>query len=181
VPGPAKVKVVALIVAGFIARLKVAETIVLGHTPTAPLAGNVEITAGATHGLAPVAKVHTKLLASAMPNMSVAPVVMVAVYAVLSARGFNGVKVKIVLVVSWVIVPVTPGATVKVVALMVEGFIALLKVAVITALGHTPAAPLAGATEITVGGLRVGLVPALSGSLHPAAKMIRRNAVNQIL
>jgi len=100
---------------------------------------------------------------------------------VLSARLLDGVKVKIVLVVSWVIVPVTPGATVKVVALMVEGFIALLKVAVITALGHMPTAALGGVSEITVGGVRVGLVPDLSGSLHPAAKMNSRNTVNQIL
>ena len=113
--------------------------------------------------------------------MSLAPVVIVAVYTVLNARLLDGVKVKIVLVVSWVMVPTTPGATVKVVALMVEGFIALLKVAVTTALGHMLAAPLGGATEITVGGVTVELVPALSGSLHPVAKTSSRNAVNQIL
>jgi len=100
---------------------------------------------------------------------------------VLSASGVDGVKVKIVLVVSCVTIPTTPGATVKVVALMVAGFIALLKVAVITALGQT-VAPLTGVTETTLGGVTVGL-PALSGSLHPAAKakMSSRNAVNQIL
>jgi hypothetical protein len=77
-------------------------------------------------------------------------------------------------------VPLTPGATVKVVALMVEGFIALLKVAVIVALGHIPAAPLSGVAEATVGGVTVELMPVLSGSLHPAAKMSSRNAVKQI-
>ena len=100
---------------------------------------------------------------------------------VLSARGLDGVKVKIVLVESCVIVPATPGATRKVVALMVEGFIALLKVTVTVALGHIPVTPLTGVTEATVGEVRVELVPVLSGSLHPAAKMSSRNAVKQIV
>jgi hypothetical protein len=91
------------------------------------------------------------------------------------------VKVKIVLVVSCVMVPITPGATVKVVAVMVEGFIALLKVAVTTALGQMPPAPLRGVTEATVGGVTVELVPGLSASLHPAAKMSSKNAVKQIV
>jgi hypothetical protein len=98
---------------------------------------------------------------------------------VLRARGADGVKVKIVLVASWVIIPATPGETVKVVALMVEGFIALLKVIVTTVLGQTPAAPLRGTTEAALGGVTVGLVPVLSGSLHPAAIMSSRNAVQQ--
>src|ERR1700675_5117054 len=55
----------------------------------------------------------------------------------------------------------------KVVSLIVAGFIALLKVAVMIVLGQTPAEPSGGATEITVGGVVPGL-PALSGSLHPA-------------
>ena len=48
-------------------------------------------------------------------------------------------------------VPVTL-VNVNVVVLMVVGFIASLKVAVITASEHTPVAPLAGVTETTVGG-----------------------------
>jgi hypothetical protein len=74
-----KVKFVVLIVAGFIARLKVAVTTVLGQMPNAPARGVTEITVGGSHGLAPVVKLHTKLLASAMPYTSVAPVVIVAV------------------------------------------------------------------------------------------------------
>jgi hypothetical protein len=46
VPGPIKVKVVALIVAGFIASLKVAVTTVLGQTPTIAFGGVTEITVG---------------------------------------------------------------------------------------------------------------------------------------
>ena len=42
--------------------------------------------------------------------------------------------------------------SVKVVALMVDGFIALLNVAVTAALAHVPVAPLAGITEFTVDG-----------------------------
>jgi hypothetical protein len=166
-----------MIVEASIASLKVAVTAVLGQTP---FPGVTESTVGGAHASLEVVKVHTKSLASAMPYTSMAPVVIVAVYWVLSARALDGVKVKIVLVVSWVIVPITPGVTVKVVALMVAGCIATLKVAVITAVGQTPAAPRGGVSEITVGGIRPGLVPVLSGSLHPAAKMSSRNAMNQM-
>jgi hypothetical protein len=62
---------------------------------------------------------------------------------------------------------------------MVEGFIALLKVAVTVALRHTPLEPLIGDTDDTVGGVTVELMPVLSGSLHPVAKN-SRNAVRQI-
>jgi hypothetical protein len=71
---------------------------------------------------------------------------------------------------------------VKVVSLIDAGFIALLKVAVTIVLGHAPAAPSGGATEITVGGVTPGFLPVLSGSPHPApTTMSSRNAVNQIL
>jgi hypothetical protein len=59
-------------------------------------------------------------------------------------------------------IPVTPGVTVKVVVLIVAGFIASLKVAVMTAREHTPVAPLAGVTETTVG-----------GGLHPFAAVLK--------
>ena len=77
-------------------------------------------------------------------------------------RELDGVKVKIVFVTSWVTVPVTPGVTVKVAVLIDEAFIASLKVAVMTALEHTPAEPLAGVSEITVG-----------GGLHPLAAVLK--------
>jgi len=74
-----------------------------------------------------------------------------------------------------------PDVNVKVVLLIDAGFIALLKVAVTIVLGHASTAPLGGATEITVAGTKPGLVPVLSGSLHPVATMSSRNAGNQIL
>jgi hypothetical protein len=74
-----KVKVVVLIVAGFIASLKVALTTVLGQMPAARLGGATETTVGGIHGVALVVKLQTKLLASAMPNVLWAPVVIVAV------------------------------------------------------------------------------------------------------
>src|ERR1700693_2291063 len=90
---------------------------------------------------------------------------MVAVKRVLSARVLAGVKVKILLVVSAVTVPVTgvvPGpVTVKVVVLMVAGFIACGKVAATSALGHTSVAPLGGVTETGGDGGRQGLAPVL--------------------
>ena len=59
-------------------------------------------------------------------------------------------------------IPVTPGLTVKVVVLMVAVFTASLKVAVRTAREHTPVAPLAGVMETTVG-----------GGLHPFAAVVK--------
>ena len=54
-PGPVRVKVAALIVAGFMASLNVAETTVLVGTETSPFAGTVLTTvAGAA-----VVKLHT--------------------------------------------------------------------------------------------------------------------------
>ena len=94
-PGPVKVKVVALMVAGFIPSLNVAVTTVEGHTPTARSTGISELTVGATHGVLLVVKVHTKLVASALPYSSMAPVVIVAVYRVFSARALDGVKVAV--------------------------------------------------------------------------------------
>jgi hypothetical protein len=63
------------------------------------------------------------------------------------------------------------------VALIVEGFIATLKVAVTAALGQTPTAPARGTTEI-VGGVKPGLAPGLQ---HPGLKMSSKNAKNQIV
>jgi hypothetical protein len=89
-PGPVKVNVAASIVAGFIASLNLAETRVLTGTAVAPFAGTVEITFGA-----PVVKLHTKLAANALPNVSFAPVVIVAVKVVPGARLADGRKVAI--------------------------------------------------------------------------------------
>ena len=67
----------------------------LGQTPTETVGGVTEITVGGTQ--LPVVKVHTKLLARAMPYSSVAPVVIVAVYAVVARRALDGVKVAVLL------------------------------------------------------------------------------------
>jgi hypothetical protein len=56
-------------------------------------------------------------------------------------------------------VPVTgkpPAVTKKVPVLIVVGSIAVLKVALMVALRHTPVALFAGFVEITVGGVRTG-------------------------
>lgn len=73
-------KVVALIVAGFIASLKVAVTTAREHTPVTPFRGVTETTTGGgLHALAAVVKVHTKLRANPIPKRFLARVVMVAV------------------------------------------------------------------------------------------------------
>lgn len=96
VPGPVKVKVAVLMVAGFIAWGKVAATTVLGQIPLEPSGGVTEVGgAGGTQSLAPVVKVQTKLLASAVPNMFWAPVVMVAVNKVPTVRLAEGVKIAV--------------------------------------------------------------------------------------
>ena len=122
-----------------------------------------------------------------LPNMSVAPVVIVAVYRVegVTTSGLDGVSVKVVFVESAVMGPDTPGATVNVVELMVAGFIGLLNVAEIRVLGHGPEAP-AGRTEITVGGVNwspgFDAFGFLSASPpHPATKTASKNAEIQIL
>jgi hypothetical protein len=90
---------VVLIVAGFIAWLNVAViTAVLGQTRVEPFGGVTEVTVGGH--VAEVVNVHTKLAASAMPNVSCAPVVIVAVKVVLGARVPEGVNVAILVAVS---------------------------------------------------------------------------------
>ena len=77
-PGPVKVKVVVLMVAGFIAVLKVAVmTAVLGQVTVERLGGVTEVTVGAGHG-GEVVNDQVKLAVSALPKVSSAPVVMVA-------------------------------------------------------------------------------------------------------
>src|SRR5256885_1576757 len=69
-----------VIVKASIASLKAAAIFWLMATPVAALAGTVKLTVGAVvSGVAPVVKLQTKLLASALPARSLAPVVIVAV------------------------------------------------------------------------------------------------------
>jgi hypothetical protein len=133
--------------------------------------------------------VHTLLAASALPNVSCAPVVIVALKRVPGARLPEGVKVATMVAAMYVTVPDTlapPAVKVNVFApaevLIVAGFIALLNVAVIMGalLGQTRV-PF-GVTESTVGAA-VGEVgpPPTSGSPHPAITTANRNAGIQIL
>lgn len=79
-PGPVRVNVVPVIVAGFMAVLNVAETFWLMGTAVAPFTGIVEMIVGALEFVVrPVVKVHTKFAASAFPPALIAPVVIVAV------------------------------------------------------------------------------------------------------
>jgi hypothetical protein len=85
------VKVAALIVAGFMASLNVAEIVVFTATAVAAFAGTVETTMGA----GAVVNVHTELVAREAPVGSFAPVVIVAVNKVLLARIVDGVNVAV--------------------------------------------------------------------------------------
>ena len=84
--------VVALIVAGFMALLNVAEMAAFTATAVAALTGIVETTVGATA----VVNVETKLAAKAAPVGSFAPTPIVAVYKVLVARTSVGVNLAVV-------------------------------------------------------------------------------------
>ena len=87
--------VLVLIVEASIASPKLAVTAVLGQ---APLAEITERPVGAPTALQhemPVVKVHTSLVARALPNMSLAAVVIVAVYALLVARALDGANVAV--------------------------------------------------------------------------------------
>jgi len=111
-----------------------------------------------------------------------APVVIVAVKVVLTARAFIGVKVATRPAESRETVPATlPLGAVKVnvAAVIVAGFIALLNVAVTTGvLGQTTVEPTGGVTEVTVGGVKGEVAPPvlLSESPHPATRTASRNA-----
>ena len=73
-------KVPGLMVEGSIALSKVALTEASTTTPGVPSAGFKRVTVGAVVSVvSPVVKVQTKLLASALPDRSVTPVVIVAV------------------------------------------------------------------------------------------------------
>ena len=162
------VKLVPFTVAGAMSSENTAETVVLVATPTVgpgvDVAGIVSVTLGrVVSGAMPVLKVHTKLLTSVRPVVSVAPVVTVAVQSALAGRLAVGVKVAARLGAVYETVPVTgtipvtaaPSgqATVKVVALIVAGFMSLLNAAVTRVpLIGTPVALLTGATAVTVGG-----------------------------
>ncbi len=102
------------------------------------------------------------MLAIAVPDSPVTPVVMVAVYKVLLARAVAGVKVATLPEASYVTVPVTavvPGpASVKVAFLIVVAVIASLKVARMAWLVDTFTARLAGTVEMTIGALVAGTV-----------------------
>src|SRR5512143_1640185 len=101
--------------------------------------------------VAAVVKLQARLLASALPAKSLAPVVIVASYTVLAARLLAGVKVAVV--PTWVTVPTTgvnPWFSVKVAVLMDSGSIASLKVALMFWLSGTAVAAFAGTVRVTV-------------------------------
>ncbi len=72
-------KVLAPIVAGSIASLKVAVTAAVVATPVAPSAGVVAVTVGGVVSVETVVKLHTLGAASALPARSLTPTVTVAV------------------------------------------------------------------------------------------------------
>src|SRR5580700_5613024 len=109
----------------------------------------------------PVKKVHV-VVTSALPARSLAPAIM-TVKVVLDANGLVGVNVAILSRTSYETFPTTtvaPGpVTVKVTGLIVEGSIALSKVALTEASVPTLPARFAGFLRMTVGGVVSVLSP----------------------
>jgi len=137
-------------------------------------------------GAAAVVNIQVKSAARPFPNVSFAPVVIVAVYAVFSARGLEGVNVATMPVEPRATVPLTavvPAASLNVPVLMVAGFITLLNVAVTMAPWQTPVAAPTGTTETAAGGVKGEVAPPvlLSESPHPAIATANRNAGIEIL
>ena len=92
-PVPVKVKVVELMVAGFIGVLNVAVIMaLLGHVVAERLGGVTAVTVGGGQG-GEVVNDHVKLAVRPLPNWSCAPVVIIAVKVVFDARAAEGVKV----------------------------------------------------------------------------------------
>lgn len=186
------VKLVPFTVAGAMSSENTAETVVLVATPTVgpgvDVAGIVSVTLGrVVSGATPVLKVHTKLLTSVRPVVSVAPVVTVAVQRALAGRLAVGVKVAARLAAVYETVPVTAApngqATVKVVALIVAGFMSLLNAAVTRVpLIGTPVALLTGATAVTVGGngATPPPVPRMGSCPPPPPPQLARRTLNAV-
>ena len=108
VPGPVSVKVVGVNVRESIPSLNVAVIFPLIGTPVAAFAGTVEVTVGAVvSAVRQDSKLHEKLLASGLPLVSLAEVVIVAVYMLSRPRLVVGVKIAMLFVASNATVPVT--------------------------------------------------------------------------
>ena len=132
-----------------------------------------------TVGIVPVVKLHTKLLARAVPMVSVTPVVIVAVYIELAASNVVGVNVAVV--PEYVTEPVTaapPGpASVNELVLRDVGFMALLNVAESKEVTGTEVAALAGET-LTTSGTETG---ACSRPQPATAKKKRKPRIDVVL
>jgi hypothetical protein len=164
-----------VIESGFMALSKVALTVELTSTLMAPLTGEVETIVGfVVTGAVPVVKLQESgrppVAVSALPERSVAADVIVAVYTVLADRAGFGVKVAVFPTLAYVTKPATatagvPDVSVKVaglVAVIVDAFMALLKVAVTAWLVGTPVAKLTGFSAITVGFVVSGAAPVVN-------------------
>ena len=88
-PGPARLKVVLLTVAGFSASLNVAVTVLPTGTCVARFNGLTAVIVGGTS----VLNVHVKVFAIGVPVASKTPVEIVAVYTVLAVSRAVGVSV----------------------------------------------------------------------------------------
>ncbi len=157
-PGPVTVNVVVFNVRESIPLLNVAVIFWLTGTAVARFAGTVEVTVGAVVSVvAQVSKLQTKFLASASPVVSWAEVVIVALYRVFMPRLALGVKIAVLFGASKATVPVTGlvPVTRNVAVVIVKGFIALVKVAVIFLLMGEQFKTLAGFVELTWGAFPV--------------------------
>jgi hypothetical protein len=98
VPGPVTVRLVAVMVVGSIASLKVTAILLLTGTPVELQEGARADTVGGVPGaVAPVVKLHTKLAAIGVPRVDSAPVVTVKVMSVFGGRETDGANFAVLL------------------------------------------------------------------------------------
>jgi hypothetical protein len=170
-----------VIVVGFIPSLNVAERFVLIATPVVRATGIVELTVGDVVSVVrPVVKLHETSASRATPAIFFAPAVIVAVYSVLAVKLPE--RENVAVLSTYVTTPATavePCLRVKVVAVIVAGSIASLKVAVRLALSATFVAASAGIVKLTVGPVKT--VTFLSLSSQPAIKIANVKDVIRIL
>ena len=157
IPSLARVILVVFSVVGSMDSLKAIVTAVFVATLISPEAGTIATIVGAVRSTSiAVVKAQTLLVDMGFPERSWTPVVIVATITLPRGSETAGVNVALIPSPLTKMAPVmgdVPLAKVKVVTLMVEAFIASVKLAVTRVPVETSVARLSGTTETTAGGV----------------------------
>jgi hypothetical protein len=181
----ASLNVAPVTVRGLRDSLNVAVTDEFTATSEALAAGETPATeGGVVSAAADVVKDQVRSADMALPARSWTPVVTVAVYATLLASGAFGWKVAVVPFPASVTVPgtlVVPCLSRKFAVVIVDAFIASLKVAVTGAETETDVALLTGAVDATVGGAVSGAALVVKDQVRFAARWFAARSVTAVV